>query len=331
MESLKSFKDKIHLINRDTFKTAAFDLFRFQAVHNELYARYLKSLGLDPSQITGIEQIPFLPISFFKRRVVKTGNWKEEDVFLSSGTSGMEVSRHYVEDIDFYDHITTRIFRSFYGDPSDYVILALLPSYLERGHSSLVRMTDRLIRQTGSEDSGFFLRNEGELINKLKNLLSVPGRKILLFGVTYALLDLAEKYDVNLGDGAIIMETGGMKGRREELIRRDVHERLCRSFHVPVIHSEYGMTELMSQAYSKGEGIYRTPPWMKIYTREINDPFCIDNSLSYGVINVIDLANIHSCAFIATDDLGSVKGENTFEILGRMDNSDTRGCNLLLN
>jgi hypothetical protein len=330
LELLKSFKDKIQFIGGDSFKKAALELFRFQATHNKYYALYIHETGIDPDSISVIEQIPFLPISFFKQVAVKTGIWQEEEIFLSSGTSGTEVSRHCIEDLDFYMNNSIRIFRSFYGDPEGYVILALLPSYLERSQSSLIIMIRELIRLSGSEDSGFYLHNEEDLAGKLKLLLRHTERKILLFGVTYALLDLAEKYDLDL-NGVIVMETGGMKGRREELIRREVHERLCGRFNVPVIHSEYGMTELMSQAYSKGEGIYSTSPWMRVYTREINDPFQINNSLSYGVINVIDLANIHSCAFIATDDLGSVIGENRFEILGRMDNSDTRGCNLLLN
>jgi hypothetical protein len=252
------------------------------------------------------------------------------EIFESSGTTGTELSRHYIQDLDFYYEVSTSVFQLFYGDPRRYIILALLPSYLERKSSSLVRMVDHLIRLSQSADSGFFLKNEEKLIDKLKYLKGRSGKKILLFGVTFALLDLAEKFDEDLKD-VIIVETGGMKGRREEIIRQEVHERLQKSFHVEQIHSEYGMTELMSQAYSKGQGIYVTPPWMRVFTREINDPFTIDNGLKYGVINIIDLANIHSCAFIATDDLGAVKGSNRFEILGRIDNSDTRGCNLMLN
>ncbi len=327
---MKSFKENIHLIDQNSFETAALGLFRHQAVHNPVYAKYLEFLGTLPAQIHEIQEIPFLPITLFKQKKIKTGRWKEEEVFESSGTTGMQVSRHYIEDISFYHHISTSIFQSFYGDPKDYIILALLPSYLERKYSSLVRMMDHLIRLTGSDDSGFYLYNENELIRKLRKLRSINGKKIMLFGVTYALLDFAEHFDEDL-NGMIIVETGGMKGRREELIRRDVHEILKQRFNVPVVHSEYGMTELISQAYSMGEGLYKAPPWMKVYTREINDPFSIDNGLSYGVINVIDLANVHSCAFIATEDLGSVKSDESFEILGRMDNSDTRGCNLLLN
>jgi hypothetical protein len=329
LERLKSFKEKVHLIGADSFKPAALELFRFQAANNEFYARYIRKTGIDPEDVTEIEHIPFLPIRFFKEVPVKTGEWLEEKIFMSSGTTGMEISRHYVEDLDFYLNTATCIFNTFYGDPEKYVILALLPSYLERGQSSLVAMMHHLIRLSGSEDSGFYLNNEEELAGKLKKLLQSTDRKILLFGVTFALLDLAEKYDHDL-QGVIVMDTGGMKGRREELIRKEVHKRLTDRFNVSIIHSEYGMTELMSQAYARGEGIYTAPPWMRVYSREINDPFCINNGLTYGVLNVVDLANIHSCAFIATDDLGAVNENNTFEILGRMDNTDTRGCNLLL-
>ena len=327
---LKSFKENIYSIGGKSFKTAALRLFRYQAVHNPVYAEYLDYIGSEPDQIEELQQIPFMPITLYKQKKIKTGEWEEKEVFESSGTTGMQVSRHYVEDISFYHQVSTSIFQSFYGDPADYIILALMPSCLERKNSSLVRMVDHLIQLTGSEDSGFYLYKEEDLMRKLLKLRSGSGKKIMLFGVTYALLDLADHFQEELGD-VIIMETGGMKGRREELIRQEVHERLKKSFNVSHIHSEYGMTELLSQAYSPGEGLYRTPPWMKVYTREINDPFSIDNRLTFGVINVIDLANIHSCAFIATDDLGSVKNDGCFEILGRMDNSDTRGCNLLLN
>ncbi len=327
---LKSFKENIYSIGDNSFKRTAMDLFRYQAEHNLVYAEFIELIGANPDEIVEVRQIPFLPITLYKSKKIVTGDWEEKEVFESSGTSGMQVSRHYIEDISFYDRISYTIFQSFYGDPADYVILALLPTYLEKKHSSLIRMVNHLIRLTGSEDSGFYLYNEEQLIRKLKKLPEDSGKKIMLFGVTYALLDLADHFNTDLGN-VIIMETGGMKGRREELTRQEVHERLKKSFNVSHIHSEYGMTELLSQAYSSGEGLYRTPPWMKVYTREINDPFFIDNSLSYGVINVIDLANIHSCAFIATEDLGSVKSDGSFEVLGRMDNSDTRGCNLLLN
>lgn len=327
---LKSFKEKLHLIDKNSFEQAAIELFHFQAVQNPVYAEYLEYLGIKSGQINEIQQIPFLPITLFKHKTIKSGNWEEETYFESSGTTGMHVSKHYIEDITYYHHNSAHIFQLFYGSPSNYIMLALLPSYLQRKRSSLVAMLDHLIQLTGSENSGFYLYEEADMMKKLRKLHADKGKRIMLFGVTYALLDLAEHYCEDLNE-VIIVETGGMKGRREELIRQEVHERLKNSFNVPVIHSEYGMTELMSQAYSKGEGIYKTPPWMKVFTREINDPFSIDNGLSYGVINVIDLANMHSCAFIATEDLGSIKRDESFEILGRMDNSDARGCNLLLN
>jgi len=327
---LKSFKQKLVSVDKNSFKQSALELFRYQAVHNPVYSLYLDLIGTDLDNINEIHKIPFMPISFFKHKKIKTGHWQEEEVFESSGTTGGPVSRHYIQDLKFYQQVTFSIFHSFYGNPEEYVLLALLPSYLEQKHSSLVRMVDFLIRRTGSVHSGFFLHNEEELIDRLDYLQRKSRKKIILFGITFALMDLAERFNRVFKD-VIIMETGGMKGRREEIIRQEVHERLIESFHVGSIHSEYGMTELMSQAYSKGDGIYKNPPWMKVFTREITDPLSIDNELGYGALNVIDLANFHSCAFIATEDLGVIHGEDGFEILGRIDNSDTRGCNLMLN
>lgn len=327
---MKSFKENIHSINESSFETAALDLFHYQATHNPVYAEYIDAIGIKTEEVDHLYKIPFLPITLFKHRKIKTGLWTVKEVFESSGTSGMQVSKHYMEDISYYHQISTDIFKWFYGNPSDYIMLALLPSYLERKNSSLIRMVDHLIKLTGSNDSGFYLYNDEDLIKKLLKLRFESRKKIILFGVTYALLDLADHFHEDLS-GVIIMETGGMKGRKEELIREEVHERLKKRFNVSMIHSEYGMTELISQAYSSGDGLFRSPPWLKILTREINDPLTIETGLSYGVINVIDLANVHSCAFIATEDLGSVKKDGSFEILGRMDNSDTRGCNLLLN
>jgi len=327
---LKSFKENIHSIDEFSFENAALNLFRYQARHNAVYAEYIDALGIKKQEVDHLFKIPFLPIALFKHRKIKTGHWPEAGVFESSGTTGMQVSRHYVEDFAFYHQISTKIFKWFYGDPADYIILALLPSYLEKKNSSLIRMVDHLIKLTESDDSGFYLDNVEDLMQRILKLRLESTKKIMLFGVTYALLDLADYFQEDLS-GVTIMETGGMKGRREELIREEVHARLKRSFNVSTIHSEYGMTELFSQAYSSGDGLFRSPPWLKILTREINDPLTMDLGLSHGVINVIDLGNVHSCAFIATEDLGSVKNDGSFEILGRMDNSDTRGCNLLLN
>lgn len=327
---LKSFKDKIQLVDKNTFNKTATDLFFYQVRQNPIYREFITYLGIDYNEIKEIQQIPFLPISLFKHKIIKTGDWNEQKIFESSGTTGKEISRHYIEDILYYQIVSSVNFRFFYGDPKSYIILALLPSYLERRQSSLVYMIDHLIKLTCSEDSGFYLHDMEALILKLQKLKARSQRKIIILGVTFALLDLAEKYKEDLSD-VIIMETGGMKGRREEIIRREVHEILQSSFNVKRIHSEYGMTELMSQAYSSGNGLFRSPPWMKIFIREINDPLTIQKGPSFGAINIIDLANIHSCAFIATEDLGKINEDESFEILGRLDNSDTRGCNLLLN
>ncbi len=254
----------------------------------------------------------------------------ESKIYESSGTTINTQSKHYIEDEKFYDNISELIFKMFYGDPEDYEFLALLPSYLERGDSSLVHMVRNLINKSGSGNTGFYLDDYGLLHRKIKDMLSHSDRKIILWGVTFALLDFAEKYPMDLKN-VIILETGGMKGRREELTRAEIHNILMTQFNVGSIHSEYGMTELLSQAYSSGKGIFKIPPWMRIFTRDIYDPFAVNNQLNQGVINIIDLANVHSCAFIATDDLGRVHPDGSFEVLGRLDNSDLRGCNLLLN
>ena len=328
MNGLKSFKQRFKFVNEDNFTHYSLKLFDFQVKHNPVYREYVDSIEVDPQTVKKPEDIPFLPISIFKHREIKTSIWKEKCVFESSGTTGMEVSKHYIQDEGFYKDVSTIIFQSFYGDPKDYVILALLPSYLERSNSSLVTMVNHLIKLSKSEHSGFYLSNLGELIERITFLKRSSHRKIILWGVTFALLEFAEACPMDL-EGAIIIETGGMKGRGEDIVREEMHEILKLGFNLGSIHSEYGMTELLSQAYSFRDGLFKCPPWMKVYTREINDPFCIINDGQQGVINIIDLANIHSCAFIATDDLGRVHADGTFEVLGRLDNSDMRGCNLL--
>ncbi len=327
---MKSFIDRLHSVTPEAFEDIALELFHFQARENRVYADFMRGLAIDSAKILRIEDIPFMPISLFKFHAVKTGVWKAQRSFTSSGTTGESQSIHYIKDESFYHENCRRIFRQFYGNPSEFIILALLPSYLENENSSLISMISLLIRESNHPLSGFYLGNDKALATNLQKFPGKSGRKIILWGVTFALLDLAEKYPMDL-ENVIIMETGGMKGRREEMIRSEVHRILKEQFNQTVIHSEYGMTELMSQAYSHGGGMYNTPSWMKVYTREINDPLAIDNTLRQGAVNIIDLANFHSCAFIATDDLGRIHKDGFFEILGRLDNSDIRGCNLLLN
>jgi hypothetical protein len=313
------------------FEKAAIDIFQFQARENTIYKNYLHILKRDPSDVNSIEAIPFLPIEFFKTGKVVSGSFLLQltaQTFTSSGTTGSEPSKHMVADISLYEKSFRKGFELFYGDIRQYCILALLPSYLEREGSSLVYMVDDLIKSSQNPESGFYLHNMDDLATTLKK---VHGRKqkTILIGVTYALLDFVEKYTFNFPD-LIVMETGGMKGRRKEIVRDELHEILCKGFGVNKIHSEYGMTELLSQAYSKGNGIFRTPSWMKILIRDINDPFSFLSPHKMGGINVIDLANFYSCSFIATQDLGKIHNDGSFEILGRFDDSDIRGCNLMV-
>jgi len=275
-----------------------------------------------------INDIPFLPVELFKTHAIKTGGFKAQKTFLSSGTTGMSQSKHFVKDVSLYELSYLNAFKHFYGAIEEYCVLGLLPSYLEREGSSLIYMVDDLIKKSKSSESGFFLDNHKELIEILaKNIRNK--QKTILFGVSFALLDLAESCQIDLSDVIIIMETGGMKGRRKELTRDELHGIYKESFKVSEIHSEYGMTELLSQAYSKGNGVFKTPEWMKILIRDVNDPFHFLEDNNTGGINVIDLANINSCSFIATQDLGKCTDEG-FEVLGRFDNSDLRGCNLLI-
>lgn len=329
MDTFKSFEDVLYKVNDKNFEDIAFRLFRFQALENPVYKKFITHLGCDPKKISRLEEIPFLPISFFKSHAIKTGNWISQRVFTSSGTTGITTSSHEVPSLSFYLTNSEKIFSSFFGPIEDYHILALLPSYLEREGSSLVAMADYFISRSQSVYSGFYLNNQSELVDHLLKLKGERSKKILLLGVSFALLELAENYAIDLS-GCIVMETGGMKGRRKELIREELHQILCERLNVKSIFSEYGMTELMSQAYSLGKGYYNCPPWVRILLRDINDPFSFEKEGKVGGINIIDLANFYSCSFIETHDLGRKAQNGSFEVLGRMDNSDVRGCNLLV-
>ncbi len=320
------FLDKIQKINNDhQFEKLALELFNYQFSSNNIYQKYCLSLKKTPENVNSLNKIPFLPISFFKTHEVKAGNYTSSFVFTRSGTTGTEKSRHFVKDKYVYEKTFEKAFELFYNQPEDYVIMGLLPSYLEREGSSLVYMVAHLIEASHDPLSGFYLNNYRELVDSLNNY---QGKKqILLIGVSYALLDLCEHYDLDLSK-CIVMETGGMKGKRKEMTKATLHEKLKSSLNLLSVHSEYGMTELMSQAYSKGDGIFQTPPWMKVLIREYNDPFNYIEGKTGG-LNVIDLANIDSCAFIETEDLGKLHTQG-FEVIGRLDTADLRGCNLLV-
>ena len=310
------------------FNRMALEAFRFQYDRNPVYRKFADSLGTNPSRIKTYQEIPFLPIEFFKTRQVVCGDFLPEAVFESSGTTGVATSRHAVKSLSLYEKSLLQGFMRFFGKPREYVFLALLPSYLERTGSSLVHMADRLIRLSGHPESGFYLHDYRQLAEKL-SALKQQKAKVILLGVTYALLDLAEQYPINFPE-LIVMETGGMKGKRREMVREELHGILQKAFGVQNIYSEYGMTELLSQAYSEGEGLFATPPWMKILIRDVNDPLSYVPTGKSGGINIIDLANLYSCSFIATQDLGKCHSGGRFEVLGRFDNSDVRGCNLLV-
>ncbi|MFT6959869.1 MAG: phenylacetate-coenzyme A ligase PaaK-like adenylate-forming protein [Polaribacter sp.] len=314
--------------NEQEFTEIALAVFKHQFKNNKVYRSFCDLLYIHPSSITTIEEIPFLPIQFFKSRQVLSSLDEVQETFTSSGTTGSIVSKHLVTDINFYKESYLRGFAHFYGNIEEYTILALLPNYLEREGSSLVFMVADLIQKSKNLESGFYLDNRKELAQKLIEL-DKTGQKTLLIGVSFALLDLIEMQQFNLKN-TIIMETGGMKGRRKELVREELHTILQNGFGVTEIHSEYGMTELLSQAYSKGNGIFETPPWMKILTRDTEDALTMNASGKNGGINIIDLANYNSCSFIAAQDLGKLHENETFEIIGRFDNSDIRGCNLLV-
>ncbi|WP_179315977.1 acyl transferase [Winogradskyella undariae] len=321
-------KDDIFNIKSDAeFETIALEVFKFQFQNNKVYRSFCDLLYKHPADVKKITDIPFLPIEFFKSREVVSSSEPIEKTFSSSGTTGSITSKHLVTDIKLYEESYLNAFKHFYGNIEDYVVLALLPSYLERDGSSLIYMVNDLIEKSKQPESGFYLNNLEELAETLKTL-EAKKQKTLLIGVSFALLDLVEQYQLNLKH-TTIMETGGMKGRRKEIIRQELHQILQTGFGVSEIHSEYGMTELLSQAYSKGNGVFECPPWMKILTRDTEDALTIQTPNKTGGINVIDLANKNSCSFIATQDLGKTSDNEQFEIIGRFDNSDIRGCNLM--
>ena len=323
----EEWNHKIFSVREAGFESLAIEIFKFQFDNNPVYRAYTKALHINPATITGLEQIPFLPIRFFKSHPVLTTLFEPELVFESSGTTPGNRSRHFLKDLSLYEESFKKGFQNFYGPEKDWCIIGLLPSYLDRKNSSLAFMVDKLIQSSEHHQSGFYLDEYEKLFSELKGLENRK-QKTLLIGVTFALLDFAEKYSMPLRY-TTIMETGGMKGRKKEMIRQEVHEVLKMKFGVRTIHAEYGMTELLSQAYSKEEGIYYCPSWMKVMLRDEEDPLWVKKS-GTGAVNIIDLANLYSCSFIATDDAGKVNDNGSFEILGRMDGSDLRGCSLLV-
>lgn len=318
----------IFSLQESGLEPAALELFRYQYRENDLYRAYTDALHISPVSVKSILEIPYLPIQFFKSHTVVCGTFEPELVFESSGTTQTVNSRHLVKESAIYTQSFMTAFEQFYGPVSDYVVLGLLPSYLERQHSSLVRMVQEMVERSGHKESGFYLYEHDKLFHHLQ-ALEARGQKVLLIGVTFGLLDFAEQYTLQLKH-TIVMETGGMKGRREEWTRQEVHHFLKERLGASAIHAEYGMTELLSQAYSKGDGMFETPPWMKVLLRDENDPFQLTAGKGAGVMNVIDLANIYSCAFIATEDIGRMHADGRFEVLGRLDNSALRGCSLMV-
>ncbi len=323
---ITGFADKVFDTDKDTFSQFAIDLFHFQYQNNKVYRAFTDLLGVTPPDVTQIKKIPFLPISLFKSQPVQTTSFNAEMIFESSGTTQSVNSRHYIKDLALYRKSFIKGFENFYGRPDGYCIIGLLPSYLERSHSSLVYMVDELIKTSNHPQSGFYLHEYDQLASLLQQLENKK-QQTLLIGVTFALLDFAEQFPMQLAH-TIIMETGGMKGRREEITRPALHETLKEKLGTAKIHSEYGMTELLSQAYSTGDGFFKTVPWMKVFVRDDDDPLDIHDT-GNGILNIIDLANIYSCAFIATDDVGKIHPDGKFEVMGRLDNSDMRGCSLL--
>lgn len=321
-----SIDNILKISDDDVFNNLALDTFNFQFKHNSIYQQWCNLLNVNFEMMKQINQIPFLPISFFKTHEIKTTNFKPQIIFESSKTTGQISSKHLVNSLEVYEKSFSTCFKQFYNNIEDYCILGLLPSYLERNNSSLVYMVQNLITKSKHKQSGFYLNNFEHLSNTLKDL-EANKQPTILFGVTFALLDFAQQYPLFL-QNTIIVETGGMKGRKEELTRAEVHRILANAFNTEQIHSEYGMTELLSQAYSKQNENFICPPWMKVLVREEEDPFVVKN-YGKGVLNIIDLANTYSCSFIATEDLGLIHENNSFEVLGRMDGSEMRGCSLL--
>jgi hypothetical protein len=329
-----NLRNRIFTVNEDNFETLSIEVFNYQYTHNDIYRKYCDLTIRDLSTIKSLHEIPFLPIQFFKTQEITTGNFEAEAVFESSGTTGSINSKHYVKDLNWYTKTFLLGFDLFYGNIEEYCILGLLPSYLERKNASLVYMVDALIKKSKNELSGFHLYDHKKLHEIIKSNEAVQ-QKTLLIGVSYALLDFAESFPMKLNN-TIVMETGGMKGRREEMTKQDLHQALKDQFEVAEIHSEYGMTELLSQAYSFGKGIFSTPLWMKILLRSEDNPLQTfqsilkENETQRGVVNVIDLANIDSCSFIASEDTGINYSDGRFEITGRLNNSDIRGCGLMI-
>lgn len=325
---MNPYPDIFSISSQKEFEKISLKVFRHQYDHNQVYHDFCSLLQKDKSNVKSIKEIPFLPIQFFKSHQVVSSSNPIKETFTSSGTTGNLTSKHLVTDLTLYEQSFRNAFSQFYGNIEDYVILALLPSYLERDGSSLIYMVKDLIEGSNHPESGFYLNNYNELIQKLLEFDS-SGQNVLLIGVTYALLDLVEKQSFQL-QNTIIMETGGMKGKRKEIIREELHSILCNGFGVPTIHSEYGMTELLSQAYSLGNGVFECPPWMSVQIRDTEDALTYVDYRKTGGINIIDLANINSCSFIATQDLGKKNPNHSFEVLGRFDSSDIRGCNLMV-
>lgn len=320
-------RDPFSIQTDEEFKSYTLELFNYQYLNNKVYGQFCNLIKVTPSKVKSVEDIPYLPIEFFKLKEVYCGT-PPKFYFSSSGTTSSINSKHYIDNLNLYKTSFRTAFTNFYGLVKDYCVLALLPSYLERKGSSLIYMAEDLIKKSNHADSGFYL-DDIEALSKTLVKLEAQGTKTLLIGVSFALLDVVEQYQFELNN-TVIMETGGMKGRRKELIRAELHQQLKTGFGVDSIHSEYGMTELLSQAYSKGNGIFHTPPWMKISIRDPRDPLSLIGTGKTGGINVIDLANKESCAFIATEDLGRLTTNGSFEVLGRFDKSAIRGCNLMV-
>jgi len=322
------FSTIFNINSPDGFRDIALEIFRFQVKANPVYREFTECLGINPLNVEELVQIPFLPVGMFRNHRVISGNRKATLCFESSGTTGQAVSRHFVCDSGIYEESFLRGFRHFFGEPTGYLITALLPSYTERKNSSLVYMMNGLMRLSSDRHSGFYNNNTEDLLAFLTEA-ATGGKKSMLVGVSFALLDLAREREVDLS-GTIVIETGGMKGRRKEITRYELHETLMQRFNLQTVHSEYGMTELISQAWSEGNGIFKTPPWMKIMIRDPHDPLTIIKEPGRtGGINIIDLANIYSCSFLSTGDLGRINSDGSFEVSGRFDESDIRGCNLL--
>ncbi len=330
MDSAEDLRKRIlNLVEQPgDFEEIAMRVFEYQFANNELYRSYCEALGFEGIGLSDIYEIPCLPIEFFKSHEVKTGSWNEEKTFLSSGTGGQIRAKHHLRDRSWYKKISTVCFEAVYGPMEQYNWISLLPNYLEQGQSSLVHMVSEFAEDSNEACSGIFGELDGDFFRTLDCAVQ-SDRKTILIGVSFALLDLAEKPDLILSEKIILMETGGMKGRREEMIRSDLHRVLKKGLGVDSIHSEYGMTELFSQAYSKYEGVFEPGPTMRVYTREVNDPFCREKTGVTGGVNVIDLANLDTCSFIMTMDLGRMVDERRFEIMGRLDGSEMRGCNLM--